>query len=168
MSYSYVYLADAKVPADRMDAWLDTTLESVSLEALEALEDWGLELSGTVDTVSELLDAMEEEELAAVELGTTVSLRILAAKDGDAWLTYRGDLAASFLALAGHGGRGRLDIVGFEDGPDDGFRIEVGEKAKVTELSAEQVAAVRESGAYEEVLEIVSDHYGESDESDEG
>ena len=74
---------------------------------------------------------------------------VLAVKDRDEWLTYRGDVALAFLGLHTVGAHGRLDVVGFDDGgPDAGYRIAAGPELDVRELDEDAVFEIRMSSEY--------------------
>jgi hypothetical protein len=100
---------------------------------------------------------------ARISVDGPIAVRVIADKSGDAWLTYRVDLAAAFALLARFGGRGRLDVFGFDDGPDDGFRIEVGPEGVTTAfLTEDEVRAARASDRYrDEVLSLAEEAWGD-------
>ena len=98
MGYSYVYMGDAQLPREALEAWL---VESTQVE-LDWPVDWGME--GTSD-VAEVLGFLKDDDFseASWENGL-IRVRTLADKSGDAWLTYRSDLAIALRLLAKHGG----------------------------------------------------------------
>ncbi len=145
-----MYLGDGTVPKSVLDTWLESSTEV----EFDWPETWEMEGAATVQAVLDFLADDEFSEVSWTE--GRVRVRALADKSGDAWLTYRGDLAIAFRLLANYGGCGSLTIVGFDDGPDEGIRIEAradGSSACVA-LGDKDVVAIRESPEYQEVLEF--------------
>jgi hypothetical protein len=154
MGYSWVYIGDAKIPAASRQAWLEASTDpSVHADLLgaKALEGWGLADASLSPTVRELLELLAEEDGARVTWDGPIVVRVLADKSMDAWLTYRANLAAAFAALGAHGGQGRLTVVGFDDGPDEGFLVEVRRATTARSLTTAEVAKARASAGYAEV-----------------
>lgn len=169
MGYSWVYLGDAEIPAAARAAWLAESTDPLPhAEIFNALDGFLVteeEAAYDDDNVADALATLAEcAEVQRVELGGPIVVRVLADKSGDAWLTYRWNLAAAFVLLARHGGRGRLDIVGFDDGPDEGIRIEVADGAVRTQvLDEDEVLALRQSEAYAELLELAEATFGDAE-----
>ena len=150
MGYSYVYIGDATIPETSLEAWLDASTEVEQ----EWPDDWEMEGAATV---AEVLDYLADDETSEASWDDgVVRVRALADKGGDAWLTYRADLAIAFRLLPSFGGRGTLIIAGFEDGPEEGIRIEARAdgSTRCVILGEEEVLGIRETPKYEEVLEI--------------
>lgn len=162
MGYSWVYIGDATIPDANRQAWLDADPSPRDHgEALTRpdIKDWNLHTEPDelepCESVAEVLDELASDEGAIVsfEEGPIV-VRLLADKSEDSWLTYRKPLVGAFLALRDHGGKGELVVVGYDDGPDDGFRIVCDESGTtVTSLDANGVARVRASAGYREAHE---------------
>lgn len=161
MGYSWMYLGDAEIPADAVESWLATPLGEGHPDVLAALGDWGFEPSDADLTVRDALDQLADDDVAEIRVGPQVAVRVLADKSTDAWLTWRGDLVTAFALLARHGGRGRLDIVGFFDGPDDGCRIEVGGGVTARGLGEDEVEEARSGAAGQELLALADSVYGD-------
>lgn len=148
MGYSYAYMGDANLPSNAVEAWL--------AESTEVALDWpeGWEMEGTAD-VAQVLGFLRDDDFSSAtwESGV-IRLRTLADKSGDAWLTYRSDLAIAFRLLAKHGGHGSLTIVGFDDGPEEGIRVEAHSNgsSSCVELSEDEVMDVRGGVPYQEVV----------------
>lgn len=164
MGYSWVFLGTADVPPDARDAWLDAPADpALSRAQLDGptLRGLGLHESSLTPSVRGVLDELQSEEAVRIDLDAGLTLRLLADKSGDAWLTWRANLVAAFVALAAHGGRGQLLVVGFDDGPDEGFRLDVGtgQGAQLRRLVASEVEAVRRSDGYQEVAALADAFY---------
>lgn len=164
MGYSWVFLGTAELPPGAHDAWLDGPADpALSRAQLDGptLRALGLDESALAPTVRELFDELQSEDVARIDVDGPITLHLLADKSGDAWLTWRANLAAAFVALAAHGGRGQLLVVGFDDGPDDGFRLDVGtgQGAQLRRLVASEVADVRRSDGYQEVAALADAFY---------
>lgn len=143
MSYSYLYLGSADVDEDTLARWLAVKLDAVDAQPIRML-GWGLEASGHYTTVGDVFEDVARWRGATVELGPPTRLFVTAEKDGDAWLTYRGDVALAFLALHDVGGCGRLEVVGDESGPDGGYRVATTPELDVRELDEDDAWKVRE------------------------
>jgi hypothetical protein len=157
MGYSWVYMGEGTLPEAALEAWLS---ESTEGELVEGAESWGFEGQATV---SETLDFLASDEVSDVRWdGGAIRVRVIADKSGDAWLTYRGDLANAFVLLGKHGGSGTLTVVGFDDGPEEGVRIEVraGQPTNVVELDEEAVTRIRERDEYREIYALAEKAYG--------
>lgn len=157
MGYSWVYMGEGTLPESALDAWLSESTEGALVDGAES---WGF--AGRA-TVSETLDFLASDEVSDVRWdGGAIRVRAMADKSGDAWLTYRGDLANAFVLLGKHGGSGTLTIVGFDDGPEEGVRIEVraGRPTSVVELDEEAVMRLRESDEYREIYALAEKAYG--------
>lgn len=163
MSHSWAYLGDADLPCTALGAWLDSPADpALSVAALEAraLREFGLDGAATTPTIRQLLGELQRDQVASVSLAGPITFRCLADKGGDAWLTWRANIVAAFVALGAHDGRGRLDVVGFDDGPDEGFRVEVDrDGARIVLLEAADVERVRERGDYRELIAVADAHY---------
>lgn len=151
MGYSWVYLGDATIPDDRRADWLASSAAARPHGAVlgtEAVKSWRLhdpDVDYDKATVRRVLEALAEEPGAVVRFETgAIVVRVVADKGTDAWLTYRINLAAAFVQLAAFGGRGELDVVGWTDGPDRGFRVEASPASTTARtLSKDEVAAIR-------------------------
>lgn len=157
MGYSWIYLGEGTVPESALDAWLS---ESTEGSLLDGADSWGFEGQASV---RETLELLARDEVSDVRWdGGAIRVRVMADKSGDAWLTYRGDLANAFHLLGKHGGSGTLTIVGFDDGPDEGVRIEVraGQPTHVVELDEPEVLRIRQSDAYGKIYALAEKAYG--------
>lgn len=161
MGYSWTYLGDATIPDENREAWLAASAASFPHGAVlgtPALEGWGLhdpDVEDDATTVRDVLTALAEELGAVVrfEEGPIV-VHVVADKSMDAWLTYRANLAAAFVALGTFGGRGALTVVGFLDGPDDGFELTVmPEGSTARSLGAQEVETIRTSERFAGLLD---------------
>lgn len=167
MGYSWVYMGDGSVPSEARERWLAESTDPLPYaDTFNALDGFLIvEDEAAYDDlpVKEAFEALAEcTEVCRVETDEAVTVRALADKSGDAWLTYRWNVAVAFASLAKHGGRGRLDVVGFDDGPDDGFRVEIADGAVTARvLDEDEVRAVRESDAYRQVLELAEAAFSE-------
>ena len=168
MGYSWVYVGDAVLDDAARAAWLATAVDPLEhaealagLDGFVAIEEEAAYAGLTVGSLLEEIAAVGDP--ARIAVGGPIAIRVIADKSGDAWLTYRVDLVAAFALLARFGGRGRLEVFGFDDGPDDGFRVDVGPSGVTTAiLDQEEVLALRSSDRYrDEVLALAEEAWGE-------
>lgn len=167
MGWSWVYLGDATLDDAARVAWLDATVDplehAAALAGLAGFVEVEEEAADSGLTVGTLLEELAQVgDPARMSIDGPVAVRVIADKSGDAWLSYRVDLAAAFALLARFGGQGRLLVFGFDDGPDEGFRIDVGPSGVSTAiLTAEEVQELRSSDPYrEEIWGLAEEVYG--------
>lgn len=162
VGFSYAYLADTQVPIDRVDEWLASDAAPESFDGWPQM--WRLDTAQFPLTVGALLEVMRGEQVARVELDEgRLSLRVIADRGMDAWLTYRGHLAAAIRAVSRFGGSGRLLVVTFDDAPHNaGFRVEAGAdgESSCSDMSEAEVASVRKSADYEQLRELIATIFG--------
>jgi hypothetical protein len=171
VGFSYAYLANARVPAERADEWLASDAAPEAFDAWPS--QWRLDTAPFPLTVGALLELMRAEQVARVELvDGRLDLLVLADRGMDAWLTYRAHLAAALRAVSRFGGSGRLLVVTFDDAPHEaGFVVEArpNGESSCSDMSADEVSSIRRGSDYAELRELVSVLFGldEDDEDDE-
>jgi hypothetical protein len=162
MGYSWVYVGDGAIPDDAAARWRASSASPAphaEVLATADLRGWNLhdpEQADNGTTVGDVLEFLADEDGARVEIHAgRIVVRVLADKSMDAWLTYRAPLAAAFVTLREFGGNGTLRVVGFDDGPDDGFVVVSDrEGARARTLVPAEIAEVREGEGYREVGQL--------------
>lgn len=153
MGYSYVFLGDLRFPdADSKAAWYGAALDGTGLDGPS---DWSFEKGD--DTPATALAAFEGETASLEQTSTTVKLRAVVDKGGDAFGERR-QLLCAVRRAADFGGEGELTVVGYTDFPGSfGLRAVVaGGASTCDELDEDEAAKVEASAAYREADALVA------------
>jgi hypothetical protein len=162
VGYSYEFLGDAEVPVDRMQAWLDA--EAAPGRFDEWPRGWNLSVPDAnlpVRTVRALLAEVAGESFSRVEVSADrLTIRTMADKSGDVWLTHRGAIAVAFRLAGEFGGTARLVVVTATDAPTDaGFVVESSPTAHGCRSLSEAEARAARAGAAGQELDALMDEW---------